>query len=104
MELKELIKETIIQITEGLGEGHNYVVKNKYGTGIPGGFTKINFDVAVSSDESKTNDVGGKITVATVFSAGGKHESEKKYSNLNRIQFMTVLDIITDGKPLDFTI
>ncbi len=79
-------------------------MKNKYGTGIRGGATKINFDVAISSDESNTNNVGGSITVATVFNAGGKHESEKKYSNLNRIQFITVLDIITDGKPLDFTV
>lgn len=34
MELKEFIKQTIIQITDGLREGHKYIQDNKYGDGV----------------------------------------------------------------------
>jgi hypothetical protein len=33
MELKEFIKQTIIQITDGMLEGHKYVKENNFGSG-----------------------------------------------------------------------
>ena len=94
MELKEFIKQTIIQITDGLVEGHKYVSENNFGEGISDTSGKeINFDVAVTSNEEETTGVGGKIAIANIFTAGAKGENTTKASNVSRIQFKTYLHL-----------
>ncbi len=96
MELKEFIKQTIIQITDGFREGHKYIQENKYGEGVNDSkYMEIAFDVAVSSNEEETSEFGGKISVANIFSAGAKDESATKASNVSRIQFKTHLHVKT---------
>ncbi len=92
MELKEFIKQTIIQITDGLREGHEYVTDNDYGAGVEDGFgKKINFDIAVTSNEEEMTGVGGKLTIASMLSLGAKGENSTKASNVSRIQFDVTL-------------
>lgn len=99
MELKEFIKQTIIQITDGLVEGHKYVNQNNFGHGISDASSKeINFDVAVTSNEEEKTGVGGKISIANVFSAGAKEESTTKATNVSRIQFKTYLHLTMPKK------
>ncbi len=94
MELKEFIKQTIIQITDGLVDGHKYVSENDFGAGISDTSGKeINFDVAVTSNEEETTGVGGKISIANIFNAGVKEESTTKATNVSRIQFKTYLHL-----------
>ena len=50
MELKEFIKQTIIQITEGVIEGHKHIIEHG-GEGVYDEYHPMNFDVAVVSDE-----------------------------------------------------
>ncbi|MEZ7506527.1 hypothetical protein [Flavobacterium sp. Arc2] len=94
MELKEFIKQTIIQITDGLVEGHKYVNENNFGEGISDSSGKeINFDVAVTSNEEETTGIGGKISIANVFNIGAKEENTTKATNVSRIQFKTYLHL-----------
>lgn len=94
MELSEFIKQTIIQITDGLVEGHKYVNENKFGSGISDSSGKeISFDVAVTSIEGERTESGGKISIANVFSAGANGENTISSTNVSRIQFKTYLHL-----------
>lgn len=94
MELKEFIKQTIIQITDGLVDGHRYVSENDLGSGISDTSGKeINFDVAVTSNEEETVGIGGKISIANIFNAGAREDSTTKATNVSRIQFKTYLHL-----------
>lgn len=99
MELKEFIKQTIIQITDGLVEGHKYVDENDFGSGISDSSGKeISFDVAVTSNDEETTGIGGKISIANVFNVGAKGESTTKATNVSRIQFKTYLHLTMPRK------
>jgi hypothetical protein len=88
MELKEFVKQTIIQITDGIREGHKYIEENNFGQGVNDDkYKEVNFDVAVISNEEATTGVAGKLSVASVLSFGGKDESTQAATNSSRIQF-----------------
>lgn len=96
MELKEFVKQTIIQISDGIREGHQYVQENKYGEGVDDRYYKdINFDVAVTTNEEEKTGIGGKLSVANILSAGANTEEISKASNFSRIQFKISLHIKT---------
>lgn len=100
MELKEFIAQTIIQITDGLRDGHQYVIDNKYGQGIHGTFSReVTFDIAVSSNEEESSGVKGVIAVARILSAGAQENSKSISSNVSRIQFKISLHVETKQKP-----
>lgn len=92
MELKEFIEQTLVQVTDGIRAGHKYITDNSYGKGVSDTKGKeINFDIAVSTNEDKTTGLSGKISVANIFSAGGKDENVSKAANISRIQFKLIL-------------
>lgn len=94
MELKEFIKETIAQIAEGIREGQKYIDDNDYGDGISDEKGKeINFDVAVFTESEEQAGVGGKISVASVFSLGADGKEIQKNTNHSRIQFKLFLKV-----------
>lgn len=94
MELKEFISESIKQITDGLIDGHNYIKeKSPQSEGIRSDYRKIHFDIGVQSNEGNKGEIGGKITVAQIFQAGGKTENSASIINTNRIQFEVLLAI-----------
>lgn len=96
MELKEFIKQTVMQIADGITEGYNYVVQRKLGRGIYDEYyTKIQFDVAVVSDEQEKTGMGGKISVASIFKAGADVEAIQKNTNHSRIKFEINLSVKT---------
>lgn len=97
MQLKDFISETIKQITDGLLEGSAYVMeKSNSSEGVRLDYTKINFDVAVTSNEENKDDLGGKVTVVQVFSAGVSTSKSTNTSNHNRIQFEVLIAVKTD--------
>ncbi len=94
MELKDFIKETIAQISEGIREGQKYIDEHNYGNGISDEKGKeITFDVAVTSEEQDTTGMGAKISVASILSIGGEGSNTLKSSNLSRIQFKLFLKV-----------
>lgn len=98
MELKEFIKQSIIQITDGIIEGNNYIRDNKYGDGISDGkFREVNFDVAVTSNNEEVSGMAGKISVANIVSFGGKDEISARSINTSRLQFKIALHIRTSN-------
>lgn len=94
MELKDFISETIKQITDGLIEGHEYILKKSPGSeGVENGYKRINFDIGVQTNEGNKDDVGAKITVAQIFQAGAKSENSSSTINTNRIRFDVLIDL-----------
>ncbi len=98
MELKEFIKQTIIQITEGVRDGHQYVVSKKYGVGVRDGtYKEVTFDIAVTTNEEEKTGMGGKLNVVSFFNVGMDKEDISKSTNYNRIQFKLNIGIETQG-------
>lgn len=96
MELKEFISETVKQITDGIVEGNKYIQEvSKNSDGVRNQYTKVDFDVAVTTNDDEKNGVNGKISIANVFSVGGSNESTNKTSNYSRIQFSLLIDVNT---------
>lgn len=96
MELKEFVKQTIIQITDGVMDGHKYVVDNNYGKGVQSSkYKEVSFDVAVTSNEEAKTGIAGKLAVASVLSFGGKDETISAATNSSRIQFKIYVHLET---------
>ncbi|TSJ44198.1 hypothetical protein FO440_08500 [Mucilaginibacter corticis] len=93
MELKEFIKQTIIDVTDGLMEGQKYIIANNYGEGIDDGYKRIKFDIAVTSQDENRIGGGGKISVVNIFSAKGEIENTNTATNFSRIQFETLIAV-----------
>ena len=96
MELKEFISETIKQVADGLKEGSEYVITNNGGSGVlDDNYTKISFDIAVTTNEEDKTGIGGKIAVAQIFSAGADNENSNSITNSSRVKFTINLDVKT---------
>ncbi|EKT3958549.1 hypothetical protein NTJ28_002565 [Flavobacterium psychrophilum] len=88
MELKDFISETIKQITDGILDGSSYVrEKSKSSEGIRDQYTKIDFDIGITTNEENKDDLGGKVSVVQVFSAGASTSKSASTSSQNRIRF-----------------
>ena len=113
MELKEFVKQTLSQIVEGAKDfeteqskdgatikprmdrvpnseilAKNGVMFAGFGTGDGIDYvTFINFDVAVTTEETGTTKKGGGIKIASIINADGSKENEISNSSVSRIQF-----------------
>lgn len=82
MKLKEFIKQSIIQITEGVRDGHKYIVSNDYGSGVRNVTCKeVKFDIAVTTNEEEKTGISGKLNVVSFFNAGIDKEGISKSTN-----------------------
>jgi len=96
MELKDFISETIKQVTDGILEGSQYVKeKSKSNEGVRDQYTKIDFDIAITSNEENKDDLGGKVSVVQVFSAGASTTKSASTSSQNRIKFEVLAHVKT---------
>jgi hypothetical protein len=90
MELKDFIKNTLLDIVNGVEEANKEMNRfhlsshKHYETGESG--QKVEFDVSVIITESSENDINGGIKVALVNLGGGFKESEKN-QNTHKIKF-----------------
>lgn len=97
MELKDFISETIKQITDGILEGSSYVrEKSNSSEGIKNQYTKIDFDIAITTNEEDKRDLGGKVSVVQVFNAGASASKSASTSSQNRIKFEVFAHIKTN--------
>lgn len=88
VELKDFISETIKQITDGVLEGSRYIKeKSDSREGIRDQYTSIDFDIAISTNEENKDELGGKVTVVQVFSAGASNSKSSSTTNQSRIKF-----------------
>lgn len=94
MELKEFISETLKQINDGLQEGANHI-KTNGGEGTSDGYFNVTFDIALTTTNEENLGIGGKISVASIFKAGGEIEKNLSTSNYSRIQFHVPVHIKT---------
>jgi len=83
MELKDFIKNTITSISEGINEGHGYIVENNLGKGIPSGIKYVNIDTYVYTSSNKSDE---KLYIQT---------NNDNTQSGNHIQFG--IEILTNG-------
>jgi hypothetical protein len=115
MELKEFVKETLIQISAGVQESiemvrdtggyTNPAVSDSVKNGDTSHFSSmgegqniflVDFDVAITVDESADASGGAKLKVAGIFSAGGDAGISSKSSSTNRVSFKIPLALPVD--------
>lgn len=104
MELKEFVKQSLIEICEGIKEAQQYIAENKvaayvnhpnYASTRPG---SVEFDIAVTVVSSDKNDASGKLTIVGVFKAGGGIESSTENSSVSRLKFDIPVRYPTQGE------
>lgn len=96
MEVQEFVQNTLVQIARGISEAQQIITKESLGEGIDDSqYRSVKFDMAVTTSESDSKELGGKITVASVFSVGGSGEKEQVNTNVSRIQFEVLLNVKT---------
>jgi len=94
MELKEFIAETLKQINDGLQEGSTHL-KQAGGEGVKNLYFNVSFDLAITTNNEETSGVGGKISIASIFKAGGEIEKNISTLNYSRIQFHVPVHVKT---------
>lgn len=119
MDLKDFVKETLVQISSGVQESiaevresggyTNPAAAKSKESGQSSYFSSmgdgqnvflVDFDVAVSVDEDSMVSGGGKLKVASVISLGGEAGSSTKSSASNRVSFRVPLALPVD--PISF--
>jgi len=115
MDLKDFVKETLVQISKGVQESIEAVRESGgYTNPAAGGGVKndnssyfgsmgegqnvflVDFDVAVTVDENSEASGGGKLKVAGIFSVGGDAGISSKSSSTNRVSFKIPLALPVD--------
>lgn len=115
MDLKDFVKETLVQIVKGIDEANEELKSstafmassNVSSGGSPWKYTKdkdgsyhyvtdVDFDVAVDVKETKTSEKGGGVEVLSIVSFGGKGEKEKESNSTHRVKFVLPLALPTE--------
>lgn len=115
MDLKDFVRETLVQISTGVQESIEEVRESGgYSNPAAVGSSKnsdnshfgsmgegqnvflVDFDVAVTVDENSEVSGGGKLKVASVFSLGADAGSSSKSSSSNRVSFKIPLALPVD--------
>lgn len=116
MEIKDFIKEAMLQIVEGVievndalkekgayipskqvaGEGVNFKVEQDDTTR---NIVKVEFDIAVTVSSQDTNQVGAKLSVASWFGVGATSEGSTANQTISRIKYTLPLALPDDDVP-----
>lgn len=105
MDIKDFVKESLMQIAECINESNNELCDK--GTYIPTGdltgegvlftvikgtktrhFIKVEFDLAVTVSQEHNSIGGGGLSIASFANVGLKGEDKGKEENISRIKFM----------------
>lgn len=115
MDLKDFVKETLVQISTGVKDSQDEIRKLG-GSANPASRTSpsstnqvhltqlengqgvylIDFDVAVNVSEESGVEAGAKLSVASVFSIGGSGTTGSSSTSTNRISFKVPLALPID--------
>lgn len=112
MDLQDFVKETMLQIGKGAIKAHKelsdlgglipdtdmeilgdkdvsfiYDKVKVNGSHIQRMIVNVDFDVAVTISESSKKNIGGNLTVASLFSLAKKSENNNETSAISRIKF-----------------
>lgn len=114
MDLKDFVKEALVQIAEGVKESQE-IIREHGGYANPAtstsssnidahignlkdgqGIYLVDFDISVSVTESTGMNGSSKLTVASLFNLGAGVESSDSNSTLSRIAFKVPLALPVD--------
>lgn len=103
MELQNFIETTIKDISVGLHNSNNTMIKDKVGKGIPDlKEINIDFDIAVSASSINETELKGKITVLGFgINLSGANAEKLNENNFSRIKFSVPVKIKTNNTQPD---
>ncbi|OGC14495.1 hypothetical protein A3J90_03835 [candidate division WOR-1 bacterium RIFOXYC2_FULL_37_10] len=94
MELKEFIKKVLLDINGAVNEASNEA-KRKIRIYGATNIRQIEFDIAVSVEESSTKSGNAGVKVVSFAQIGGDMSIENKNSTVSRIKFGVCVDAVT---------
>lgn len=115
MELKEFVKETLLQITKGVKESQDDILElggfvnpsirigkssgDSHVSSLSDGqnIYTVDFDIAISIAENTGTKADGKLSVASIFSAGASTSSSEANKTLSKISFKIPLALPVDS-------
>lgn len=122
MELKEFVKETLVQIVKGVNDANSELSDttsfvpsaNLQSGGASWKCTNdksgryhavvdVDFDVMVNAEESKTKSGGVSIEVLSIIGVGRSGENGKTTSSANRVRFTIPLALPTEPEDKLYT-
>ena len=105
MDIKEFVKESLLQLAESINEANAELEER--GAYIPSGdmigegvlftevkgtktrhFVKVEFDLAVTVSQEQASNGGGGLSIASFANLGVKSESKEGKVDVSRIKFM----------------
>ncbi|MNF55691.1 hypothetical protein D3C77_337010 [compost metagenome] len=107
MQLDEFVKSSLVQIAKGVKDAQEEVEALGGAVNptqfIMSGYSKpdkekIEFDVALVVQDSTSSEVGGKLSVASVFGMSGKHSGNDSYQQTSRVKFNVHVALPCTGK------
>ena len=86
MEIKEFVKNIIIDLDQAISEATNKTSREVYFTD-KGDNRTVEFDIAVSVEDTGDKQAGAKIKVLELIELGGSGSKKNKNSTVSRIKF-----------------
>ncbi|BCK63417.1 hypothetical protein KAM338_34090 [Aeromonas caviae] len=105
MQLDEFVKATIMQVVKGVKDAQEEAAE--YGAVVnPRGLegqgmrkeTSIAFDVALTVTGTNSEEIGGKLTVASILNLGGKVTESDARQETSRVQFDVSVSLPSEGR------
>ncbi|MFB6453737.1 hypothetical protein ACE38W_00575 [Chitinophaga sp. Hz27] len=93
MDVKDFVKASLLEIFQGIAEAQKEIrEKNHPGSINNTDYTtrqsnNIEFDIAVTVSNSDKKEVDGKLSIASIFMAGGSLEKASDHNVVSRIKF-----------------
>jgi hypothetical protein len=107
MDLKDFIRETLLQIQRGIGEAQTELYGKYQGVIAPlfkpienltdADMEWVEFDVAITVTEGAEKDIGGKLNIAAM-SLGGSGKKSHESESVSRVKFR--VPIVSPKAPL----
>jgi hypothetical protein len=97
MELKEFVKDVLIQLDQAVDEARASMSRDVSFVGTENQRV-VEFDIAVTVESAAEKTGGGGIKVLELIKAEGKISSENKNSSVSRIKFGIRIDSVTKAE------
>ena len=100
MDIKNFIKESLIQIAEGVKEAQQHMLDNKVGAvvnklGVASGGKHVEFDLGVTVSQGESHGGSGKIDIVGMLKIGGGIETTGANQTVSRIKFSVPIELPT---------
>ena len=98
MELKEFVKQVLVDLTKAVEEGRKETGRGMYLTGSKDSNRSVEFDIAVTVHDTEGAKGSGGIKVFQMIEGGGEMTKETINSTVSRVKFGISVNNLSDAE------